>query len=122
MYESLLVFILACFVGYYAVLKVTPSLHAPLMSVTNAISSIVVVVALDASAINPLKNMANFSTSAWFGIAAVFLLAVNIFGGFLLTKKMLAMFCKKNQNSSKNSEMAARKVDEKILTTKEIEK
>lgn len=94
-HESLLIFTLACFIGYYVVLKVTPALHAPLMSVTNAISSVVIVVALDAAAINPLKNGFASSASAWFGIAAIFLTAINIVGGFLLTQRMLSMFVKK---------------------------
>ena len=96
-HDSLLIFILACFVGYYVVLKVTPALHAPLMSVTNAISSVIIIIALDASLINPLKNGINFATSSWFGIAAVFLTAINIVGGFLLTKRMLKMFSKKSK-------------------------
>lgn len=89
--ETLLIFILACFVGYYVVLKVTPALHAPLMSVTNAISSVVIVVALDAALIN-----SSISTSL-FGIAAVFLTAINIVGGFMLTRRMLAMFTPKKK-------------------------
>ncbi|MDR0630428.1 MAG: proton-translocating transhydrogenase family protein [Holosporales bacterium] len=91
--ETLTIFILACFVGYYVVLKVTPALHAPLMSVTNAISSVIIVVALDAIAIDSLS-------SKWFGLLAVFLTMTNIVGGFMLTKRMLSMFSNK-KNCSK---------------------
>ena len=84
--ETLLIFVLACFVGYYVISKVTPALHAPLMSVTNAISSVIIVIALDAALID--------WTFIW-GVAAVFLVTINIVGGFMLTKRMLSMFNKK---------------------------
>ncbi|MBR1479977.1 MAG: NAD(P) transhydrogenase subunit alpha [Alphaproteobacteria bacterium] len=93
---TLTIFVLACFVGYYVVLKVTPALHAPLMSVTNAISSIIIVVALDAAAVSAARGN-TFAVTSWFGIAAVFLTSINIVGGFLLTRRMLSMFSAKSK-------------------------
>ena len=90
----LTVFVLACFVGYYVVWKVTPALHTPLMAVTNAISSIIIVGAIIAS------GASNGGISGWFGFAAGILAAVNIFGGFLVTSRMLAMFKSKDQKNS----------------------
>ena len=84
------IFVLACFVGYYVVWSVTPALHSPLMAVTNAISSVIVVGALIAT------GPADFSRSAVFGFVAVALASVNIFGGFIVTWRMLAMFKKKS--------------------------
>lgn len=95
--EMLTIFIFACFVGYYVVLKVTPALHAPLMSVTNAISSVIIIVALDAVFINSLE-FDKVTISSWFGLAAVFLTTINIVGGFMLTKRMLTMFASKKKN------------------------
>ena len=83
------VFVLALFVGYYVVWHVTPALHSPLMSVTNAISSVIVVGALIAA------GPALFGVSKVFGLVAVTLASVNIFGGFIVTQRMLAMFRKK---------------------------
>ncbi len=83
----LTIFALACFVGYYVVWRVTPALHSPLMSVTNAISSVIVVGALIASA--------GRGFSAAMGLVAVTLASVNIFGGFIVTQRMLQMFRKK---------------------------
>jgi NAD(P) transhydrogenase subunit alpha len=83
------VFVLAIFVGYYVVWHVTPALHSPLMSVTNAISSVIVVGALIAA------GPAEFGLSKIFGLAAVVLASINIFGGFIVTQRMLAMFRKK---------------------------
>jgi len=83
------VFVLAIFVGYYVVWHVTPALHSPLMSVTNAISSVIVVGALIAA------GPAMFGLSKIFGLAAVVLASINIFGGFIVTQRMLAMFRKK---------------------------
>jgi NAD(P) transhydrogenase subunit alpha len=83
------VFVLACFVGYYVVWKVTPALHTPLMSVTNAISSIIVVGAILAIATS-LGSVANS-----LGIIAIFIASINIFGGFIVTQRMLQMFRKK---------------------------
>jgi len=83
------VFVLAIFVGYYVVWHVTPALHSPLMSVTNAISSVIVVGALIAA------GPATFGMSKIFGLAAVVLASINIFGGFIVSQRMLAMFRKK---------------------------
>ena len=83
------VFVLALFVGYYVVWHVTPALHSPLMSVTNAISSVIVVGALIAA------GPAAFGVSKMFGLVAVALASVNIFGGFIVSQRMLAMFRKK---------------------------
>lgn len=91
-FTSLLtVFVLACFVGYYVVWKVTPALHTPLMAVTNAISSIIIVGAIIAA------GAGEGGISGWFGFVAAILAAVNIFGGFLVTQRMLAMFKAKDE-------------------------
>jgi NAD(P) transhydrogenase subunit alpha len=85
----LAIFLMACFVGYYVVWNVTPALHSPLMSVTNAISSVIVVGAMLATGLG---------TSGWatgFGFIAVTLASVNIFGGFVVTQRMLSMFRKR---------------------------
>ena len=90
------IFILAIFVGYYVVWSVTPSLHTPLMSVTNAISSVIIVgaiIAALASSSNNIFEMANI-----FGFLAIVLAAVNIFGGFLVTQRMLQMYKKKKKD------------------------
>jgi NAD(P) transhydrogenase subunit alpha len=82
----LAIFLMACFVGYYVVWNVTPALHSPLMSVTNAISSVIVVGAMLATGLG---------TNGWamaFGFIAVTLASVNIFGGFVVTQRMLSMF------------------------------
>ena len=86
---GLTVFVLACFVGYYVVWRVTPALHSPLMAVTNAISSVIIVGALIAAG----PDSVNFSSIM--GFCAVVLASVNIAGGFLVTERMLAMFKKK---------------------------
>jgi NAD(P) transhydrogenase subunit alpha len=88
--HELTVFILACFVGYYVVWKVTPALHAPLMSVTNAISGVIIVGALFAVWMRHL-----YDDSGYYGFAALLLASVNIFGGFAVTGRMLKMFQKK---------------------------
>jgi NAD(P) transhydrogenase subunit alpha len=85
------IFVLACFVGYYVVWSVTPALHTPLMAVTNAISSVIIVGALIAS------SAAGSAGSKWFGLLAVALASVNIFGGFAVTARMLAMYKKKDK-------------------------
>jgi proton-translocating NAD(P)+ transhydrogenase subunit alpha len=85
------VFVLACFVGYYVVWRVTPALHSPLMAVTNAISSVIIVGALIAA------GPADLSLSQIFGFIAVTLASVNIFGGFIVTHRMLSMFKKKQK-------------------------
>src|ERR1039458_5334559 len=87
------IFVLAIFVGYFVVWGVTPALHTPLMSVTNAISSVIVVGALIAVAVPALT--ASSWTSKILGFAALILASVNIFGGFLVTARMLAMYRKK---------------------------
>lgn len=87
----LTVFVLACFVGYYVVWRVTPALHSPLMAVTNAISSVIIVGALLAA------GPSGFSLSKIFGFLAVILASVNIFGGFIVTQRMLSMFKKKQK-------------------------
>ncbi|KPM15699.1 NAD(P) transhydrogenase subunit alpha [Citromicrobium bathyomarinum] len=84
------IFVLACFVGYYVVWSVTPALHTPLMAVTNAISSVIIVGALIASA------EAGSAVAKWLGLAAVVLASINIFGGFAVTERMLAMYKKKD--------------------------
>jgi H+-translocating NAD(P) transhydrogenase subunit alpha len=87
--QLLTVFVLACFVGYYVVWRVTPALHSPLMAVTNGISSVIIVGALIAA------GPAEFDLSKIMGLVAVALAAVNICGGFLVTHRMLSMFKKK---------------------------
>lgn len=93
----LAIFVLAIFVGYYVVWSVTPALHTPLMSVTNAISSVIIVGALIAVGV----DMDQAGEAGWlskgFGFLAVILAAVNIFGGFLVTQRMLAMYKKKER-------------------------
>ena len=84
------VLVLACFVGYYVVWSVTPALHSPLMGVTNAISSVIIVGALLAA--GPIES----NISKYFGLVAVGLASVNIFGGFVVTNRMLSMFKKKS--------------------------
>ena len=85
------VFVMACFVGYYVVWSVTPALHTPLMAVTNAISSVIIVGALIASFASGAE------ISKWLGLVAVALASVNIFGGFAVTERMLAMYKKKER-------------------------
>ena len=90
------IFILSIFVGYYVVWSVTPSLHTPLMSVTNAISSVIIVgaiIAALASSSNDIFEMSNI-----FGFLAIILAAINIFGGFLVTQRMLQMYKKKKKD------------------------
>jgi NAD(P) transhydrogenase subunit alpha len=95
----LAIFVLAIFVGYYVVWSVTPALHTPLMSVTNAISSVIVVGALLAVAANTAtaNDPGSANLSRLFGLAALVMAAVNIFGGFLVTARMLAMYKKKEK-------------------------
>lgn len=85
------IFVLACFVGYYVVWSVTPALHTPLMAVTNAISSVIIVGALIAAAAS------GSSVAKWLGLIGVVLASVNIFGGFAVTARMLAMYKKKEK-------------------------
>lgn len=95
----LAIFVLAVFVGYYVVWSVTPALHTPLMSVTNAISSVIVVGALIAAGSAAVSDGGQFAKGA--GILAVALASVNIFGGFLVTQRMLAMYKKKEKPAAK---------------------
>lgn len=87
--HGLTVFVLAVFVGYYVVWRVTPALHSPLMAVTNAVSSVIIVGALVAAGAN------SFGFSSFMGLLAVVLASVNIFGGFIVTQRMLHMYKKK---------------------------
>ena len=91
------IFILSIFVGYYVVWSVTPSLHTPLMSVTNAISSVIIVGAIIAA--SNLSLDVSFELSNIFGFIAIFLASINIFGGFLVTQRMLQMYKKKKKNN-----------------------
>lgn len=86
---NLIIFVLAIYVGYHVVWNVTPALHTPLMSVTNAISAIIIVGAMLAAALTET------TLGKFMGVAAVALAAVNVFGGFLVTRRMLEMFKKK---------------------------
>ena len=90
------IFVLSIFVGYYVVWSVTPSLHTPLMSVTNAISYVIIVGAIIAGLSVDVKSF--FDPSSIFGYLAIFLAAINIFGGFLVTQRMLQMYKKKKKN------------------------
>jgi NAD(P) transhydrogenase subunit alpha len=88
---ALTVFVLAVFIGYYVVWSVTPALHSPLMAVTNAISSVIIVGALIAAGPEIMHG------SKLLGVIAVALVSVNIFGGFIVTQRMLSMFKKKKR-------------------------
>ena len=88
---NLIIFVLAIYVGYHVVWTVTPALHTPLMAVTNALSAVIIVGAMLAAALT------TSDLSRWMRTAAVALAAVNIFGGFLVTQRMLAMYKKKDK-------------------------
>ena len=90
----LIIFVLAIFVGYHVVWTVTPALHTPLMSVTNAISAIILVGAMLAA------GPAVFDWGGWVGVLAVVMASVNAFGGFLVTQRMLEMFKKKEPKAA----------------------
>ena len=90
---GLTVFFLACIIGYYVVWSVTPALHSPLMGVTNAISSVIIVGAIIAALTT--SDSLTIDISNLFGFAAIILAAINIFGGFLVTQRMLQMYKKK---------------------------
>lgn len=92
---QIMVFVIAIFVGYYVVWSVTPALHTPLMSVTNAISSVIVVGALLAVGVSALASGSTLAKI--FGFLALVMASVNIFGGFLVTQRMLAMYKKKEK-------------------------
>ena len=93
----LAIFVLAIFVGYFVVWSVTPALHTPLMSVTNAISSVIVVGALLAVSVELVRNDSGPIWARLLGFFALILASVNIFGGFLVTQRMLAMYQKKKK-------------------------
>ena len=93
------IFVLSIFVGYYVVWRVTPALHTPLMSVTNAISSVIIVGAIIAA--SSLTIDTDFNLSNILGLAAIMLAAINIFGGFLVTQRMLQMYKKKKKEKVK---------------------
>ena len=92
------IFILSIFIGYYVVWSVTPSLHTPLMSVTNAISSVIIVGAIIAALASSSDKI--FEISNIFGFLAIILAAINIFGGFLVTQRMLQMYKKKKKSKN----------------------
>ena len=91
------IFVMACFVGYYVVWSATPARHTPLMAVTNAISSVIIVGALIASS----AAAGGSASSKWLGLLAVVFASVNIFGGFAVTERMLAMYKKKERPAAK---------------------
>ena len=93
---GLTVFFLACIIGYYVVWSVTPALHSPLMGVTNAISSVIIVGAILAA------GPTGHDISKIFGIIAVIFASINIFGGFIVTYRMLSMFKKKTKIKKEN--------------------
>jgi NAD(P) transhydrogenase subunit alpha len=95
---NLIIFVLAIYVGYHVVWNVTPALHTPLMSVTNAISAIVIVGAMLAAALTET------TLGQVMGVAAVALASVNVFGGFLVTRRMLEMFKKKSKKVAEGEE------------------
>jgi NAD(P) transhydrogenase subunit alpha len=94
---NVIIFVLAVYVGYHVVWNVTPALHTPLMSVTNAISAIVLVGALLATGLS--ENL----TSQWLGFFAIVLAAINVVGGFLVTQRMLEMYRKKEKKGGESS-------------------
>lgn len=91
------IFVLGIFVGYYVVWSVTPALHTPLMSVTNAVSSVIVVGALLSVGVEAAEGAAGAWTAVAFGFLALVMASVNIFGGFLVTQRMLGMYKKKEK-------------------------
>ena len=93
------IFVLSIFVGYYVVWSVTPSLHTPLMSVTNAISSVIIVGAI--IAVSDLSSEVSLNLSNTLGLIAIALAAINIFGGFLVTQRMLQMYKKRKKEKLK---------------------
>jgi NAD(P) transhydrogenase subunit alpha len=101
------IFVLAIFVGYYVVWGVTPALHTPLMSLTNAISSVIVVGALIAVSVTALSDASWISKGL--GFVALCLASVNIFGGFLVTQRMLSMYKKKEKPPSSSAAIGQKK-------------
>ena len=98
---NIIVFILAIFVGYFVVWAVTPALHTPLMSVTNAISGIIIVGSLTLIVLNNQSTDSKipFDTSSLMGYLATILASINVFGGFVVTQRMLAMYKKKKKSN-----------------------
>jgi NAD(P) transhydrogenase subunit alpha len=92
--NSLTVFVLACFIGYYVVWRVTPALHSPLMAVTNAVSSVIIVGAIIAAGAH-IAGETSITFSQIMGFCAVALASVNIFGGFVVAQRMLSKFKKR---------------------------
>jgi NAD(P) transhydrogenase subunit alpha len=103
----LAIFVLAIFVGYYVVWSVTPALHTPLMSVTNAISSVIVVGALLSVGVSLLGGENGSLWARGFGFVALILASINIFGGFLVTERMLAMYKPKDKPGTATKDGAA---------------
>ena len=94
------IFILAIFVGYFVIWSVTPALHTPLMSVTNAISGIIIVGAIiSVGSSSDLSGVFENSLTKWLGFVAIIIASINIFGGFVVTWRMLAMFKKKQREN-----------------------
>ena len=94
------IFILAIFVGYFVIWSVTPALHTPLMSVTNAISGIIIVCAIiSVGSSSDLSEVFENSLTKWLGFVAIIIASINIFGGFVVTWRMLAMFKKKQREN-----------------------
>ena len=95
------IFILSIFIGYYVVWSVTPSLHTPLMSVTNAISGIIIIGAIISLGFSSSFTITNeHSYAKWLGFVAIIIASINIFGGFVVTWRMLAMFKKRKTNDN----------------------
>ena len=97
---NFIIFVLAIFVGYFVVWSVTPALHTPLMSVTNAISGIIIIGSLTLlclESVNVNNDLGKFDFSFLLGYIATVLASINIFGGFVVTQRMLAMYRKKNK-------------------------
>ncbi len=94
---NLIVFVLAIFVGYFVVWSVTPALHTPLMSVTNAISGIIIIGSLTLLVKNGSSTSSLLDVSSIMGYLATILASINIFGGFVVTQRMLAMYKKKKK-------------------------
>ena len=97
---NFIIFVLAIFVGYFVVWSVTPALHTPLMSVTNAISGIIIIGSLTLLCLESdliIDNSQSINISAFIGYLATVLASINIFGGFVVTQRMLSMYKKKNK-------------------------
>ena len=98
---DLTIFILAIFIGYFVIWSVTPALHTPLMSVTNAISGIIIIGAIISLGFSSSFTITNeHSYAKWLGFVAIIIASINIFGGFVVTWRMLAMFKKRKTNDN----------------------